>query len=247
MNKLPFLHTIVSPKLLQLYDIADSIVVIIDVFRATSTIATALYNGASQVIPVDSVDQCIAIGNATPNSITAGERDGKVIEGLEHGNSPAEYPRNFIEGKTLVLTTTNGTKLLHMALNNGASDVITGSFPNLDAVCNYLKKQHKTVFLGCSAWKDRFNIEDTLFAGAVIHQVKEYFTIHCDASLMAEEMYLLHKNDMHSFIRKTTHWHRLASYGLEKDLEYCVTENLAPVLPHYNKTTKALDGMLQVE
>ncbi|MBA4197039.1 MAG: 2-phosphosulfolactate phosphatase [Chitinophaga sp.] len=231
----PFLYTIVSPRLLDIYDVTNSIVVVIDVFRATSTIATALYNGTDKIIPVDAVDKCIAIGKATPNSITAGERDGKVIEGLQHGNSPAEYPRNFIEGKTLVLTTTNGTKLLHMALNNGASTVITGSFPNLSAVCNYLMQQQKNVFLGCSAWKDRVNIEDTLFAGAVVETVKEHFTIHCDSSLMAAEMYAAHKNDMYSFIRKTTHWHRLAQYGLEKDLEYCVTKDVANVLPIYKE------------
>lgn len=227
----PFLHTVLSPKLLDIYDINNSIVVIIDVFRATSTIATALYNGAAKVIPVDAVDKCITIGNATPNSITAGERDGKVIEGLQYGNSPAEYPRSFIEGKTLVLTTTNGTKLLHMALKNGASEVITGSFPNLSAVCEFLKQQNKNVFLGCSAWKDRFNLEDTLFAGAVINEVQEHFTIHCDSSLMAQQMYLHHKNDMYAFARLTTHWHRLSQYGLEKDLEYCVTPNVANVLP----------------
>ncbi|MFT2543010.1 2-phosphosulfolactate phosphatase, partial [Escherichia coli] len=85
-----------------------------------------------------------------------------------------------IEGKTLVLTTTNGTKLLHMALQNGAAEIITGSFPNLDAVCNYLSKEQKNVFLGCSAWKDRFNLEDALFAGAVIESIKDHFTIHCD-------------------------------------------------------------------
>ena len=232
MNK-PHLYTILSPKLLEIYDVNNSVVVIIDVFRATSTIATALYNGAKMVIPVDAVDKCIALGKATPNSITAGERDGKVIEGLQYGNSPAEYPRSFIEGKTLVLTTTNGTKLLHMALKNGASDVITGSFPNLDAVCDFLIKQNKTVFLGCSAWKDRFNLEDTLFAGAVIKKVKEYFTIHCDSSLMAEQMHSLHENDMKQFIRETTHWHRLSKFGLEKDLEYCVTPNIANVLPLY--------------
>lgn len=229
----PSLHTVISPKLLDIYDIHNSIVVIIDVFRATSTIATALYNGANKIIPVDAVDKCIAIGNATPNSITAGERDGKVIEGLQYGNSPAEYPRSFIEGKTLVLTTTNGTKLLHMALKSGASEVITGSFPNLDAVCNFLLQQNKNVFLGCSAWKDRFNLEDTLFAGAVIEKVKHAFTIHCDSSLMAEQMYQLHKNDMYSFARLTTHWHRLSKFGLEKDLEYCVTPNVANVLPLY--------------
>ncbi|PZX64466.1 2-phosphosulfolactate phosphatase [Hydrotalea sandarakina] len=238
--KLPALHTVLSPALLHLYDLNNTIVVIIDVFRATSTIATALYNGAEKVIPVDSVAQCIAIGNATPNSITAGERDGKVIEGLQYGNSPGDYPASFIKGKTLVLTTTNGTKMLHMALNNGAAEIITGSFPNLSAVANYLIQQKKQVILGCSAWKDKFNLEDTLFAGAVIQQIAPHFHIHCDSSLMAAEMYAMHQNNMHQFIRKTTHWHRLAAYGLEKDLEYCVTPDVANILPIYK------NGALQI-
>lgn len=234
MPQKPFLHTLLSPRLLDLYDVTDSIVVIIDVFRATSTIVTALYNGAEKVIPVAGVEDCIAIGKKL-NAVTAGERDGKIIEGLQHGNSPAEYPRSFIEGKTLVLTTTNGTKLLHMALNRNAGEVITGSFPSLFAVCNHLGSLNKNVILGCSAWKDRFNLEDTLFAGAVISKIKKHFIIHCDSSLMAEDMYQLHCKDIYSFIRKTTHWHRLASYGLEKDLEYCVTENVANVLPVYRE------------
>lgn len=232
MSTKPVLHTVLSPRLLDIYDISNSIVVVIDVFRATSTIATALYNGASRVIPVDTVDKCIQIGKNT-GGITAGERDGKIIPGLAHGNSPAEYPREFIEGKTLVLTTTNGTKLLHMALQNGAAEVITGSFPNLSAVCKHLIAQNKNVILGCSAWKDKFNLEDTLFAGAVIEKVKAHFTIHCDSSLMAENMYQLHQHDLKGFIRNTTHWHRLAQYGLEKDLEYCVTPDLANILPFY--------------
>ncbi|MDB5193932.1 MAG: 2-phosphosulfolactate phosphatase [Segetibacter sp.] len=232
MNK-PNLYTCLSPALIHLYDLTDTIVVIIDVFRATSTIATALFNGAEKVIPVAAVDECKRIGSLVDGYITAGERDGKVIEGLMYGNSPAEYPREFIEGKTLVLTTTNGTKLLHMAIANGCDHVITGSFPNLGAVCDHLVKQNKKVVLGCSAWKDRFNLEDTLFAGAVVSRIKEHFTIHCDASLMAENMYDLHKNDIHDFIQKTTHWHRLAAYGLEKDLHYCVTEDVANVLPLY--------------
>jgi len=232
MSSKPTLHTVISPKLLDIYDIKNSIVVIIDVFRATSTIATALYNGAARIIPVAEVTTCIEIGKKV-NGITAGERDGKVIEGLEHGNSPAEYPRSFIEGKTLVLTTTNGTKLLHMALNNGADEIITGSFPNLSAVCDHLLRSNKNVILGCSAWKDRVNIEDTLFAGAVINQIQSSFTIHCDTSLMASELYQAQKDKMFQFIRKTTHWHRLAAYGLEKDLEYCVSPDLANILPIY--------------
>jgi 2-phosphosulfolactate phosphatase len=230
------LHTALSPALLHLYDLNHAIVVIIDVLRATSTIATALYNGAKCVIPVDSVAKCIELGRQI-DGITAGERDGMIAEGLEHGNSPFEYSREFIGGKTLVLTTTNGTKLLHMALDRGAGQIITGSFPNLGAVSAYLLAQNQPVVLACAAWKDRINIEDLLFAGAVIHKVKESFTINCDSSQIAETLYLDANatNDMFEFMRSkdASHYHRLNGYGLEKDIRYCLTPDLAPVLPLY--------------
>ena len=126
----PSLYTVLSPALLHLYEVKDTIVVVIDVLRATSTIATALFNGARSVVPVDDITKCIALGR-TLKGITAGERDGKIAEGLQYGNSPFEYPREFVENKTLVLTTTNGTRLLHMALTRGASHIITGSFQTL--------------------------------------------------------------------------------------------------------------------
>ena len=231
MDKRPTLFTSLSPALLHLFNLQNAVVVIIDVFRATTTIATALYNGAVRVIPVAEVEECKRLGNEIIGSITAGEREGKVIEGLQYGNSPTEYPRKFIENKTLVLTTTNGTKLLHMAFAKGCAQVVTGSFANLSAVCDYLIAQGKNVVLGCSGWKDRFNLEDTLLAGAVIDRVKEHFIIHDDSSLMANEMFTLHRNDLYSFIQHTTHWHRLAAYGLQKDLEYCVSTDVANVLP----------------
>ena len=119
----PSLYTCLSPALLHLYDVSNSIVVVIDVLRATSTIAAALHNGATEIIPIDNVAECIRMGSEL-KAITAGERDGQVAEGLQYGNSPFEYPTEFINGKTLVLTTTNGTKLLHMALANGATEKI---------------------------------------------------------------------------------------------------------------------------
>lgn len=234
MNNRPSLYTSLSPALLHLYDVRESIVVIIDVLRATSTIATVLYNGASSVIPVDSVPRCIELGGQL-SAITAGERDGKVAPGLSYGNSPFEYPRSFVENKTVVLTTTNGTKLLHMALNNGAPTVITGSFPNLSAVCDFLVSQKKPVILGCAAWKDRFNLEDTLFAGAVINRIKEHFDINCDSSQMAESLYLEAKDDLYEFMKNknASHYHRLTGYGLEKDIRYCLQPDGANVLPLY--------------
>lgn len=168
----PALYTSLSPALLHLHDVRNTIVVIIDVLRATSTIATALHNGAKCIIPVDTIPRCIEWGNQI-ECITAGEREGRIAEGLEYGNSPFEYPITFIKGKTLVLTTTNGTKLLHLAFEKGATTIVTGSFPNLSAVCDYLIIQNKTTILACAGWKDKINIEDTLFAGAVISKIKK--------------------------------------------------------------------------
>ena len=231
----PTLNTCLSPALLNLYNVSNSIVVIIDVFRATSTIATVLYNGAKCIIPVDSVAECIRIGKQI-EGITAGERDGKVAEGLSYGNSPFEYPRKFVSGKTLVLTTTNGTKLLHMAINKGAKKIITGSFGNLSAVCAYLIEQNRPVILGCAAWKDKINMEDTLFAGAVINRIKDHFEVNCDASQIAETMYTDANGDLYEFIKSknASHYHRLSSYGLEKDIKYCLTEDVANVLCVYD-------------
>jgi 2-phosphosulfolactate phosphatase len=237
----PELYTIFSPALLNLYDINNAVVVIIDVLRATSTIATALYNGAKAVIPVDSVPKCIAIGKKIA-CITAGERDGQIAEGLEYGNSPFEYPKEFIGGKTLVLTTTNGTKLLHMALERGAGEIITGSFPNISSVCDYLSQTRQQVILGCAAWKDRVNIEDMLFAGAVISRIKDHFSINCDSSHIAETVYQAAKDDLYEFMKtnEASHYRRLTGYGLEKDIRYCLTPDTANVLPFYE------DGKLVV-
>jgi len=241
MDKKPVLFTSLSPALLHLYDISNSIVVVIDILRATSTITTALYNGSRSVIPVDSVSRCIEIGKQI-DGITAGERDGKIAEGLSYGNSPFEYPREFIQDKTLVLTTTNGTKLLHMALDNGAKEIVIGAFSNLNAVCNHLTESKKNVMLACAAWKDRVNLEDTLFAGAVISKIKEHYDINCDSSRIAESLYTQAKKNLFSFLRKNdaSHYHRLMGFGLEKDIRYCLAENTADVLPVYR------DGILVI-
>ncbi len=230
----PALYTSFSPALLHLYDVSSSIVVIIDVLRATSTIATVLFNGAKHIIPVDSVAECIRIGKQI-EGITAGERDGHIAEGLVYGNSPFEYPREFVAGKTLVLTTTNGTKLLHMALEKGAKGIITGSFPNISAVCDYLVAKKMPVILGCAAWKDRVNIEDSLFAGAVISRIKEHFEINCDSSKIAETLYNVARPDLFEFMEQqnASHYQRLSNYGLHKDIRYCLTSDSANVLCVY--------------
>ena len=225
----PVIEVCLSPALLHLYDVKGAVVVIIDIFRATSTITAALHNGARCVIPVASVEECIATGASIPGSITAGERDGKVIEGLQYGNSPSEYPTEFISGKTLVLTTTNGTRLLHMV--TGADEIVIGSFFNLSQLCSYLELSGKKVILACASWKDRFNLEDTLFAGAVVNQLQNMFDINCDSARAAYYLYLQSKGDFIQFLKNSSHYSRLSAYGLQDEMAYCVTPDLHPVVP----------------
>jgi 2-phosphosulfolactate phosphatase len=234
-KEIPSLNTVLSPSLLNLYDISDSTVVIIDVLRATSTIAAALYNGAKSVIPVDSVAGCIKLGKQM-EVITAGERDGKIAEGLQYGNTPLQYSADFIKGKTLVLTTTNGTKLLHVALAANANAIITGSFCNISSVCDYLVRKKSNVVLACAAWKNRVNIEDTLFAGAVVNRIKQHFEMNCDASMIAESLYLQANGDLLNFMKEknASHYHRLMNYGLLEDIKFCLTEDNANVLSLYS-------------
>lgn len=226
----PRLEVCLSPALLHLYDTTNTVVVIIDIFRATSTMTAALHNGAKCIIPVASVAECISLGEQIPGSITAGERDGKVAEGLQHGNSPLEYPAEFIKDKTLVLTTTNGTRLLHMVKD--ADEIIIGSFLNLTAVCNYLLATGKNVLLGCSSWKDRFNMEDTLFAGAVVHHIGHAFDINCDSARASRVLYqATGGKDLLEFLKDSSHYLRLSRFGLVEDMKYCVTPDQHPVVP----------------
>jgi 2-phosphosulfolactate phosphatase len=236
----PNLEVCLSPALLHLYNTKDAVVVIIDIFRATSTITAALHNGARCVIPVATVEECISIGKSLPGSLTAGERDGKVADGLQHGNSPLEYPASFIKDRALVLTTTNGTRLLHMV--QGAAEIVIGSFLNLSVLCDYLIAQNKNVLLGCASWKDKYNLEDTLFAGAVINRIQHSFEINCDAARGARHLYNSSGgSNFIEFLKDGSHYRRLSAFGLQHDMEYCATPDLHPVVPYLNGTEIVID------
>ena len=224
---LPVLEVCFSPKLLPIYEVKRKIVVVIDVLRATSTICAALANGISKVIPVKDVEDCKVFSG--DNYLLAGERHGKKIDGFEYGNSPYEYMNDAIKGKTLVLTTTNGTKSIE--ISKEADIIVAGAFLNLNILCKWLKKQNKDVLLLCAGWKDKFNMEDSLFAGAVVNKVKNNFNIEFDASIAAEQLYMSAKDDLIGTLKKASHYQRLERMGIEKDMEYCLQLNEADVLP----------------
>jgi 2-phosphosulfolactate phosphatase len=122
-----------------------------------------------------------------------------------------------------------------MAVAKGATEIITGSFLNISAVCDHLVQNKKNVILACAAWKDKINIEDTLFAGAVIKKIKDHFEINCDASNMSACLFEQAQNDLVEFLKdnNASHYHRLMDFGLEKDIRHCFTPDIANVLPYY--------------
>src|ERR1700761_3265973 len=157
-------HVCLTPALLPLYNVAEYVVVVIDIFRATSSICYGIENGAEAIIPVAQVEECSAYREKGFDYLLAAERNGEVVNGFDFGNSPFSYTKEKVEGKTIVLTTTNGTHALH--LSRSAKKVVIGSFLNLIAICNWLKTQQDDVLLVCAGWKNNFNLEDTMFSRA---------------------------------------------------------------------------------
>lgn len=218
----------VTPALLGLYDIEHTIVVVIDILRATSSIVYGIDNGATAIIPVANVEDCL---NYTDKGyLLAAERNGSVVEGYDFGNSPFSYTKERVGGKTVVLTTTNGTKALHMARAK-AKQVVVGSFLNLQALCDYLKTCNEDVLLLCAGWKDQFNLEDTLFAGAVVQELRPHFDEFDDSGVAAEDLYQLAKADLRAYINKSSHSHRLAALNIEADVQFCLQLNLCQAIP----------------
>ena len=217
-----------TPALIDLYNIDQSIVVVIDILRATSSITYGIENGAKAIIPVSNVEDCLKY--ADQGHLLAAERNGEVVAGYDFGNSPFSYTKEKVGGKTVVLTTTNGTKALHLA-NKRAAQVIIGSFLNLDSICEYLKNSDKDVLLLCAGWKDQFNLEDTLFAGAVVNQLRKNFEHFDDSSVAAEDLYILAKDDLRKYLHKSSHSHRLAELNIEEDVVFCLQLNVCTAIP----------------
>ena len=219
-----------TPALLPLYDVENSIVVVIDIFRATSSICYGIENGAEAIIPVSQVEECIAYSEK--GYLIAAERNGEVVEGFDFGNSPFSYTAEKVAGKTVVLTTTNGTHAIH--LSRQAKSIVIGSFFNLTALSNWLREQNENILLVCAGWKNKFNLEDTVFAGAVVHQLKNDTYQIDDSAIAAEDLYLCAKDDLGAYLSKTSHSDRLKKLGIEEDIAFCLNVDITTAIPVLN-------------
>ena len=218
-----------SPALYPAYHDPEAIVVVVDIFRATTTMAAAFHNGVRSIRPVATVEEAKAY--KTKGWLVGAERNVKRCDFADFGNSPFDYKPEIVEGKDVAFTTTNGTKAITIA--QSAYRVVTGAFINLQAVAGYCSALKRDVIVLCSGWQDKVNIEDTLFGGALVDELlcTGQYEAASDAALIARDMWISHKEHLMEYIDQTDHAARLKANHLDDSIPYCLTLNLTDKVP----------------
>jgi 2-phosphosulfolactate phosphatase len=223
------LETCFSPALYESEKHQGSIVVVIDILRATSAICTAFENGAASIIPVAGIDE--AREYKKEGYLVAAERDGFVLDFADFGNSPFNFTPERVKGKTIVYSTTNGTGIIDLA--SAAGKIVIGSFLNITALTEWILSRENDVVLFCAGWKNRFNLEDTLCAGAMAERLlnSNHFSTICDSTLAALDLWSLAKNDLPDYIEKVAQRTRLRDKGLDDCIGFCLTFDFTEKIP----------------
>lgn len=229
MEQKPQIEVCFSPAIFHLHHHPESVVVIIDILRATSAICTAFMNGVQAIIPVGKIDEAKALKDK--GYMVAAERDGLVLDFADFGNSPFNFTPERVKGKEIVYSTTNGTQAVQMAADCHA--VVVGSYLNLSALASFLKSEKRNAVMFCAGWKNRFSLEDTLFAGALSDMLlaNGNHTTICDATHAAVDLWRTAKADLHAYIPKVAQKGRLAKHGLDDCIEFCHTLDQTNVVP----------------
>jgi 2-phosphosulfolactate phosphatase len=217
-----------SPDLVHLYDLAGKAVVVVDVFRATSCMVTAFAHGAVEIIPVEDVDVCAS--HREQGYLISAERNGVTPAGFDFDNSPFSYQVDRVKGAKICVTTTNGTVALRRSVQ--AARVYVGAFLNIYSCVGALKAWSGDSIVVCAGWKGKPNLEDTLFAGALIDELVGQYNVADDAALMAWKQYNLASSDLITAVKHSSHVNRLLGLGIEKDITFCLERDRYDVLPH---------------
>jgi len=220
-----------STELIHLYDLKGKIVVVVDILRATSTMVTGFAHHVEKLIPVTYVEECKAL--QAKGCIGAGERGGQVVESMDMGNSPYAFMDENLKGKTIAMTTTNGTLAIQKSLS--ADKILIGAFLNIQSLANYLKEKPNDVLIFCAGWKGKFNLEDSLFAGNLIELLKDTHYCVDDAALATKSMYSDSKGDITTYLANCAHVQRLSKLNIEKDIEFCFQKDKFQVIPVYDE------------
>lgn len=215
-----------SPDLLHLYSLEGKNVVVVDILRATSCMVTALSFGVKAIHPFSDLDECMRM--KSKGLLVAAERDGMKVDGFDFGNSPFSFMEEGVAGKEIAFTTTNGTVAINKSRN--ADLIIIGAFLNLSSVINFIKTEEKDIVIVCAGWKGKFNLEDTIYAGALVENLHDFHTSD-DGALAAKHLYQSAKNDLYGFLRDSSHFNRLQRLNIKKDIEFCLTPDQYSVIP----------------
>jgi len=226
-----------TPAIFKHFENKDAIVVIIDVLRASSAICTAFSNGAVSIIPVAEIQE--AKEYKSRGYLVAAERDGYVLDFADFGNSPFNFTRDKVEGKTIVYSTTNGTRIIDLASSSHIS--VIGTFNNLSAITDWLIRQDRDVILFCAGWKDKISLEDTICAGAIAEKLIEsdLFSTICDSVHASVDLWSIARDNPVNYIEKAAQRSRLRDKGLDDCIEYCMTLDINQSIP------MIIDGILK--
>lgn len=218
-----------SPALYPVYHNPEAVVVVVDIFRATTTMAAAFSNGVRSIRPVATVEE--AESYKTRGWLVGAERHVKRCAFADFGNSPFDYTPEKVAGQDVIFTTTNGTRAITIA--KSAYRVVTGAFINLQAVADYCLSLRRDVIVLCSGWQDKVNVEDTLFGGALADILLRtgLYTSGSDAALIARDMWTSNKDNLQAYLEPTDHVARLRANFLEDAIPYCLTLNLTDQVP----------------
>jgi 2-phosphosulfolactate phosphatase len=221
-----------TPELANEQGLREKIVVAIDVLRASTTIITALRNGARGVIPSASIEAAVKLAANLDSPLLGGERLGRIIEGFHLGNSPREYTEERVKGKTIVFTTTNGS--LAILRSRYASEVLVGGFVNLSTVRDQVAASGRDLAIICAGREGGFSMEDTVCAGMLAQALGDTVTVVPSDS--AKAAMVLHKalgRSVKDLLASTEHGQYLRSIGMGDDLPICAGADTLPVVPVY--------------
>ena len=222
-----------SPALYKDYENTEAIVVVTDILRASSAIVTAFMSGVKTIIPVGTLKEARAY--KAKGYMVAAERDGIVRDFADFGNSPYNFTPERVKGKEIVYSTTNGTQAIHLA--SSGKEVLIVAYLNLTALAEYITGQDSDVLIFCAGWKNKFNLEDTLFAGALSEMILRDSNFHtiCDSVHASMDLYQVASVNMMDYIEKVAQRHRLKKNGLDDVIGYCHQVDETDLVPYYRE------------
>lgn len=223
-----YLDIIMSPALVNAQKRTYDIYVVIDVFRATTAFCTALHYGIKEIVPFADLEEARKMKDK--GFLIAGERNGEKLNGFDFGNSPFEFMKDSIKGKSLAFTTTNGTHCIETVKRKGK--VIIASFNNISSIISYILTQKQNVAIVCSGWKGMPNIEDTICAGAIANELlKNKYEAVEDSVFICKNIYLESlDNQLYYIVENSSRISKRMSL-LEDDFKKCLEKDIYNVCP----------------